>query len=56
MTIVDYASEPAAEIVRVESVWSRIRYYAASHPLGVVGAVIMLVFVFAALFANFLTS
>ena len=39
-----------------ESVWSNLRYYAASHPLGVVGAAIMLVFVFAALFAPWLTA
>ena len=37
---------------RAESVWSKLRYHAASHPLGVVGAVIMLVFVFAAVFAD----
>ena len=45
---------PAAD--RAESVWSNLRYYAASHPLGVVGAVIMLAFVFAALFAPWLTA
>jgi peptide/nickel transport system permease protein len=56
MAIVDYASEPAGEIVRADGVWSRIRHHAASHPLGVIGAVIMLVFVFAAIFANFLTA
>src|SRR6185312_15816319 len=56
MTIVDYAPEPAVEAPRVDSVWSRIRHHAISHPLGVIGGVIMLVFVFAAVFANFLTS
>ena len=45
---------PAAD--RGESVWSNLRYYAASHPLGVVGALIMLMFVFAALFAPLLTA
>jgi peptide/nickel transport system permease protein len=56
MAIVDYASEPADEVVRAEGVWSRICHDMAAHPLGVVGALIMVVFVFAALFANFLTS
>lgn len=56
MAIIDYASEPAAEVVRTEGVWLRIRHHAAAHPLGVVGAVIMIVFVFAAVFANLLTS
>jgi peptide/nickel transport system permease protein len=56
MAIVDFASEPAGEIVRTDDVWSRVRHHAASHPLGVVGAVIMAAFVFAAIFANFLTA
>jgi peptide/nickel transport system permease protein len=56
MTIVDYAPEPAVEVVHADGIWSRIRHHAVSHPLGVIGAVIMLVFVFAAVFANFLTS
>jgi peptide/nickel transport system permease protein len=55
MAIVDFASEGPGEIVRTDGVWSRIRHHAASHPLGVIGAAIMLVFVFAAVFANFLT-
>ena len=57
MAIVDYVAEPApVEKIRADGLWSRIRYYAVSHPLGVVGAVIMVVFVFAAVFANFLTQ
>ncbi|HET7849796.1 MAG TPA: ABC transporter permease [Pseudolabrys sp.] len=55
MAIVDLTSAPAEEVVRDESLWSRLRYYALSHPLGVVGAVIMVVFVTVAVFANFLT-
>ncbi|MGI8526674.1 MAG: ABC transporter permease [Pseudolabrys sp.] len=54
MTILDLAPVPA-EIVRPDGVWSQIRHHAFSHPLGVIGAAIMLVFLFAAAFANFLT-
>ncbi len=55
MALLDLAPAPA-EIVRPDSVWSRIRDHSLSHPLGVVGAVIMLVFVLVAVFANVLTS
>src|SRR4029077_11475533 len=55
MASIDIAPIPAQDAARAEGVWSRIRYYAGSHPLGVVGAVIMLVFVFAAIFADFIT-
>jgi peptide/nickel transport system permease protein len=54
MAIIDIAPS-AADTEAAESLWSRIRWYAASHPLGVVGAVIMAVFVFAAVFADFIT-
>src|SRR6476619_5434359 len=56
MTIIDITPGPAAEIVRADTVWSKIRHHATSHPLGVVGAVIMLVFVCAAIFADLITS
>ena len=59
MASIDIAPPPAPIAVtedRSESVWSRLRYYAAAYPLGVVGAFIMLVFVFAAAFAPWLTS
>jgi peptide/nickel transport system permease protein len=55
MAIIDYA-EPAAEKMPVDRIWSRVRYYAASHPLGVVGAAIMFIFVTVALFADFFTQ
>jgi len=55
MAIIDIAPGPV-EIVRTESMWSRVYYYGASHPLGVIGAFIMLMFVFAAIFAPWLTS
>ena len=38
-----------------ESLGSKLRHLAASYPLGVIGAAIMVVFVFAALFAGFLS-
>jgi peptide/nickel transport system permease protein len=55
MAIMDVTPTPA-EIARAESLWSHLRYHLASHPLGVIGAAIMAVFVFAAVFANVLTS
>ena len=54
MASIDIVPEPV-DTVRAEGVWSQIRYHAAAHPLGVIGAVIMLVFVFAAIFADFIT-
>src|SRR5580704_9722919 len=55
MAIIDLVPGPA-DVANAAGIWLRIRHYAASHPLGVLGAAIMLVFVFAAVFANFLTS
>ena len=55
MASIDLVPTPAADIDRAEGIWSKILHHAASHPLGVVGAVIMLVFVFAAVFADFIT-
>jgi len=40
---------------RPESVWSKIRYHLGAHPLGSIGAAIMAVFVFCAVFADFIT-
>jgi peptide/nickel transport system permease protein len=56
MTILDAAPTPVTDIVRSESIWSKIKHHAASHPLGVAGAAIMFVFVFAAVFADFITA
>ena len=57
MAIIDLAPEAEApQPIRADTLPSRIRHYAVSHPLGVVGAVIMLVFVLVAVFAGFLTS
>jgi len=55
MAIIDYDAELAQAGGKVESVWSRIRYAVSHHPLGAIGAVIMVLFVFAATFADFLT-
>jgi peptide/nickel transport system permease protein len=56
MALIDATPPAVIAIDRTESIWSKLRYYAASHPLGVIGAVIMLVFVFAAVFADFITA
>ena len=56
MASIDIAPGPAPDTARAEGVWSKIRYHAAAHPLGVVGAAIMAVFVFAAIFADFITA
>src|SRR6266849_5914921 len=53
---IDYVPETTAEPVRAETVWGKLRYLVARYPLGVIGAAIMLVFVFAAMFADALTS
>jgi peptide/nickel transport system permease protein len=54
MTTVDdptaIATAPPAD-----SIWRHLRYHIARHPLGAVGAAIMAIFVFAAVFADFLT-
>jgi peptide/nickel transport system permease protein len=52
MASMDIVPGPVADTARAESLWSTIRYHGAAHPLGVVGAAIMLVFVFAAIFAG----
>ncbi len=55
MAIIDLAPGPVERADRAESMWSKIRFHAAAHPLGVVGAAIMAIFVFAAVFADFIT-
>jgi len=55
MASIDITPGPAAA-ASSESMWSTIGYYARAYPLGVVGAVIMLVFVFAAVFADAITG
>jgi peptide/nickel transport system permease protein len=55
MTTVDDTAAIASAAVPAESLWRHLRYHVARHPLGAAGAVIMAVFVFAALFADLLT-
>jgi peptide/nickel transport system permease protein len=55
MTTIGLAPGPRDEELPEESLWSRAGYYAASHPLGVIGAAIMAIFVLVALFADALT-
>lgn len=55
MASIDIVSAPAVEAARTDGLWSKIRYRAAAYPLGVAGAVIIAVFVFAAVFADFIT-
>jgi peptide/nickel transport system permease protein len=56
MASIDITPVPLADVARAKGIWSKLRYYAGAHPLGVVGAAILLVFVFAAIFADALTS
>jgi peptide/nickel transport system permease protein len=55
MASIEIAPAPVEKTDSGESTWSKLGYLAAAHPLGVIGAAIMVVFVFAALFANFLS-
>jgi peptide/nickel transport system permease protein len=54
--ILDYEAELARAGAHVSGLWSSLSYMARRHPLGAVGAAIMVVFVFAALFAEFITA
>jgi peptide/nickel transport system permease protein len=56
MASIDLVPPPAAQAERAESIWSKLRHHASSHPLGVIGAAIMAVYVFAAVFADFITT
>ncbi len=55
MSIVDFPVT-AEKTERPESVWSKVAYHLAAHPLGLVGAAIMAVFVFCAVFADVITA
>jgi peptide/nickel transport system permease protein len=56
MASIDFESQPAETLDADPSIGRQILYVASRHPLGAVGAVIMAVFVFAAIFANVLTG
>ncbi len=55
MTGADYAIETATPPAGPDGIWAQLRHVATGHPLGVVGAAIMIVLVFAAVLADFLT-
>ena len=55
MSIIEYQAELSKAGANVEGIWSAVRFLARRYPLGAIGAVIMAIFIFAALFAPFLT-
>lgn len=55
MSSIEYRAELSKAGANVDSKWSAVRFLARRYPLGAIGAVIMAIFVFAALFAPFLT-
>ena len=50
--LIDYDAELTKAGAKTEGAWSRIVFFARRYPLGAIGAAIMAVFVFAALFAE----
>jgi peptide/nickel transport system permease protein len=56
MHSIDAESELARAGARVDGGWTRLRFFATRHPLGAVGAVIMAVFVLAAIFADWIVA
>ena len=55
MSTLDYNAELAAAGANVKNRWGAIRFFMRRYPLGTIGAVIMGVFAFAALFAPMIT-
>ena len=55
MSSIEYRAELSKAGANVDSKWSAILFLARRYPLGAIGAVIMAIFVFAALIAPFLT-
>jgi peptide/nickel transport system permease protein len=55
MYSIDYDAELAKAGAKVHGPWGQIRFFARRYPLGAIGAAIMAVFVFAAIFADFMT-
>ena len=56
MSTLDFNAELAAAGANVKNRWGALRFFMRRYPLGTVGAVIMGVFVFAALFAPMITT
>ena len=55
MTVIDHGAELAKAGANVTGWWSRVLFLASRYPLGAFGAVIIVLFVFAAVFANVIT-
>ena len=55
MSSLDFDAELVKAGAGVRGGWGRVRFLARRYPLGALGAVIMAVFVFAAVFADFIT-
>ena len=56
MHSIDAESELAKAGARFDGHWTQLRFFATRHPLGTVGAVIMTLFVLAAIFAGWITA
>jgi peptide/nickel transport system permease protein len=55
VSTIDYRAELAKAGANVDSRWSAIRFFVRRYPLGAIGAALMALFVFAAIFAPFIT-
>jgi peptide/nickel transport system permease protein len=55
VSTIDYRAELAKAGANVDSRWSALRFFARRYPLGAIGAAIMGLFVFAAIFAPLIT-
>ena len=55
MSTIDFQAELTAAGANVRSRWGAVRFFIRRYPLGAAGAVIMGIFVFAALFAPYIT-
>lgn len=55
MSSIEFRAELSKAGANVDGRWSAVRFFARRYPLGAIGAVIMTIFVFAAIFAPFLT-
>src|SRR5438094_8893593 len=55
MSTIDFQAELSAAGANVRSRWGLVRFFIRRYPLGAAGAVIMLVFLFAAAFAPYIT-
>jgi peptide/nickel transport system permease protein len=56
MSTLDFNAELAAAGAHVHGRWGAVRFFIRRYPLGAIGGAIMAIFVFAAVFAPFLTS